>query len=103
MPTWWSRSRSSGKSSDRALICATPKIALMCPTSTARFDTSTITGIFRAIDDESCEVDFFVDFEFRSRTLQALIGVVFNQAMQQIVNAFERRAEELYGSGNKLA
>ncbi len=44
-----------------------------------------------------CEVDFFVDFEFRSRTLQALIGVVFNEAMQRIVAAFEKRAEALYG------
>ena len=46
---------------------------------------------------DSCLVDFYVDFEFRSRTLQALIGVVFNEAMQRIVSAFERRAEALYG------
>ncbi|MGF1657861.1 MAG: type II toxin-antitoxin system RatA family toxin [Rubrimonas sp.] len=47
---------------------------------------------------QSCTVDFFVDFEFRSRTLQAVIGVVFNEAMQRIVRAFERRAEQLYGA-----
>jgi len=52
---------------------------------------------FRPISEHSCEVDFFVDFEFKSRTLQALIGVVFHQAMQQVVRAFERRAEVLYG------
>src|SRR5271165_4712383 len=34
-----------------------------------------------------CRVDFFVDFEFRSRMLQAAIGVVFNQAVQAMVNA----------------
>lgn len=51
---------------------------------------------FKPLDDGSCEVDFYVDFEFRSRTLQALIGVVFHQAMQQVVKAFERRAEALY-------
>ena len=44
-----------------------------------------------------CEVDFFVDFEFRSRTLQAIIGVVFHEAMRRIVRAFEQRAEQLYG------
>ena len=44
-----------------------------------------------------CEVDFFVDFEFRSAILQRLIGLVFNEAMQRIVRAFERRAEALYG------
>ena len=47
---------------------------------------------------DACEVDFFVDFEFRSTILQRLIGLVFNEAMQRIVRAFERRAEALYGS-----
>jgi coenzyme Q-binding protein COQ10 len=44
-----------------------------------------------------CRVDFFVDFEFRSRVLQAAIGVVFNQAVQAMVNAFLKRAREVYG------
>ena len=44
-----------------------------------------------------CLVDFEVDFEFRNAILQGIIGVVFNQAMQQVVRAFERRAAELYG------
>lgn len=52
---------------------------------------------FIPIADGECEVDFFVDFEFRSRTLQAIIGVVFNEAMRRIVRAFEQRAEALYG------
>ncbi len=47
----------------------------------------------------ACEVDFFVDFEFRSALLQKVIGLVFNEAMQRIVRAFERRAEDLYGHG----
>jgi len=53
---------------------------------------------FRPLTDGSCEVDFFVDFEFKSRTLQAVIGVVFNEAMRRIVKAFEDRAAVLYGS-----
>ena len=44
-----------------------------------------------------CEVDFHVDFEFRNLILQGIIGVVFNEAMQRIVRAFERRAAVLYG------
>ncbi len=48
---------------------------------------------------DSCEVDFFVDFEMRSVLLQKVIGVVFGEAMQRIVRAFEKRAEELYGAG----
>ena len=52
---------------------------------------------FVPVDETSCEVDFFVDFEFKSRTLQAIIGVVFNEAMRRIVRAFEDRARVLYG------
>jgi hypothetical protein len=34
-----------------------------------------------------CEVDFYVDFEFRSALLQAAIGLVFNEAVQLMVLA----------------
>lgn len=46
---------------------------------------------------QGTEVDFFVDFEFRSRLLQAVIGTVFNEAVRLMVRAFERRAMQLYG------
>ena len=42
-------------------------------------------------------MDFFVDFEFRSRILQAAIGVVFNEAVRRMVGAFNKRAREVYG------
>ncbi len=51
---------------------------------------------FEPVSESECEVDFFVDFEFRSRVLQSLIGVVFNEAMRRIVRAFEQRAAALY-------
>ncbi|WP_160000609.1 type II toxin-antitoxin system RatA family toxin [Roseomonas sp. 18066] len=47
--------------------------------------------------DGGTEVDFFVDFEFRSALLQAVIGMVFNEAVRMMVRAFERRAMMLYG------
>jgi coenzyme Q-binding protein COQ10 len=52
---------------------------------------------FEPLGPQRCAVDFFVDFEFRSRTLQKLMGLVFNEAMQRIVAAFESRAVKLYG------
>lgn len=69
-----------------------------------RIDTEYIDGPFRYMEsswrfadvDGGCEVQFDVDFEFRNRVLQGVIGVVFNDAMQRIVRAFERRAAELY-------
>ncbi len=48
-------------------------------------------------DPGGCRVDFFVDFEFRSRLLQAAIGVVFNEAVRRMVNAFLKRARDVYG------
>ncbi len=51
---------------------------------------------FRPVDDGT-EVAFFVDFEFRSRILQAAIGVVFNEAVRRMVNAFKKRAQDVYG------
>jgi coenzyme Q-binding protein COQ10 len=48
-------------------------------------------------ESAGCKVDFFVDFEFRSRILQAAIGVVFNEAVRRMVNAFLKRARDVYG------
>ena len=44
-----------------------------------------------------CEVKFFVEFEFKSRLLQAAIGVVFNEAVRVMVNSFLKRARDVYG------
>jgi len=58
--------------------------------------------IFRPHGDGACAIDFFIDFEFRSAMLQRLAGVVFNEAVKRMVSSFERRADVLYGSGDKL-
>ena len=47
--------------------------------------------------DTGTEVNFFVDFEFNSRILQAAIGLVFNEAVRRMVAAFHKRAIEVYG------
>lgn len=72
-----------------------------------KIDTQYLDGPFKYMKSDwafrdvegGCEIDFFVDFEFRNRILQNLIGVVFNEAMLRIVRAFEARAVALYGSG----
>lgn len=46
---------------------------------------------------EGCEIEFFVDFEFRSRLLQKTIELLFNEAVKRMVAAFEARAKQLYG------
>ena len=70
-----------------------------------KIETEYLDGPFRYMrshwafrpDGAGCEVDFFVDFEFKNALLQGIIGVVFNEAMLRIVRAFERRAADLYG------
>ena len=73
----------------------------------SRIDTSYIDGPFRHLESRwdfkdvpgGCEVRFHVDFEFRNRLLQGAAGLFFNDAMQRVVRAFERRAAELHGRG----
>lgn len=70
-----------------------------------KIDTEYLDGPFRHMKSTwafrdvagGCEVEFFVDFEFKNAILQGIIGMVFNDAMQRVVRAFERRAAELYG------
>jgi len=49
-------------------------------------------------DEQGCLVDFYVDFEFKSRTLQRVIEPLFNEAVKRMVRAFETRARDLYGA-----
>lgn len=76
-----------------------------------RISVRYLNGPFRYLTNQwlfephprGCVVDFFVAFEFRSRILQAAIGVVFNEAVRRMVNAFERRARAIYGPPRALA
>ncbi len=52
--------------------------------------------IFEPVEG-GCLIDFYVDFEFRSRFLQRAIGIVFNEAARRMVDSFEKRAQQLYG------
>lgn len=72
-----------------------------------KIDTEYLDGPFKFMrsnwafvdrDDGGSDVSFFVDFEFKNAILQALIGVVFDEAMRRVVRAFEARAARLYGS-----
>ncbi len=69
-------------------------------------DTEYIDGPFKymksnwsfADTEAGCDVSSHVDFEFKNAILQGIIGLVFNEAMQRIVRAFEARAQELYAA-----
>lgn len=58
---------------------------------------------FRETGENSCEIDFKVDFHFKSKVFQALAGQYFDRAFRKMVEAFEGRAAELYGNSNSSA
>jgi coenzyme Q-binding protein COQ10 len=51
---------------------------------------------FVATGEQVCEVEFFIDYEFRSRTLGLLMGSMFDVAFRRFAIAFERRADDVY-------
>ena len=52
---------------------------------------------FHPADDNACDVEFFIDYEFRSRTLGMLMGTVFDTVFRRMASAFEQRADHIYG------
>jgi coenzyme Q-binding protein COQ10 len=43
-------------------------------------------------------VDFYIAYEFRSRTLGLLMGAMFDKAFRKCAEAFEQRANRVYGA-----
>jgi len=52
---------------------------------------------FYPVEAKVCDVEFFIDYEFRSRTLAVLMGAMFDAAFRRFAVAFEQRADEIYG------
>ena len=52
---------------------------------------------FEPKSDNSCEVGFYIAYEFKSRMLAMLMGTMFDTAFQRFASAFEKRADKIYG------
>lgn len=52
---------------------------------------------FKPAGDKACEVEFFIEYEFASRTLGMLMGTMFDTAFRKFSAAFEQRADKVYG------
>lgn len=68
-----------------------------------RIEVSFIDGPFAALEnrwrftplaDGSTLIDFWIDYRFRNRVLQALLAANFARAADTLINAFDRRAGE---------
>ncbi len=70
-----------------------------------------IDGPFRNLDNRwqfkpharGCEVVFYISYEFRSRSLQMLVGGLFDRAFRKFSSAFEARANTVYGTRRRFA
>ena len=72
-------------------------------------DVSYVDGPFRYLDNRwrfeptgpaSCKVHFFIDYEFKSRILGAMMGAMFDRAFRMFAEAFEKRADEIYSGAS---
>jgi coenzyme Q-binding protein COQ10 len=52
---------------------------------------------FHPVAERVCDIEFYIDYEFRSRTLALLMGAMFDAAFRRFAAAFERRADQVYG------
>lgn len=59
------------------------------------------TWDFKPVGDGSqkaCKIEFTLNYAFASSTLAALVGPVFDKIASTFVDAFVKRAEQVYGS-----
>ncbi|MGV3552816.1 type II toxin-antitoxin system RatA family toxin [Rhizobium sp.] len=55
------------------------------------------TWTFVDIGSNSSDVEFFIDYEFKSRILGAVMGSMFDRAFRMFSEAFKKRADQIYG------
>ena len=79
----------------------TSKVTL---TPKERIDVEYLDGPFKYLENRwlfrekegGCEIDFFIDFEFRSRLLRKIMEPLFYEAVRRMVRAFEAQADQRY-------
>jgi coenzyme Q-binding protein COQ10 len=54
--------------------------------------------IFRPLTPQACEVDFYIAYSFRTHLLERLMGGLFDRAVRKYTDAFETRADAIYGT-----
>lgn len=70
-----------------------------------RIDVEYVDGPFRFLENRwtfrlaepGCDVEFYINYEFKNFALGMLMGAMFDRAFRKFTEAFERRAEQIYG------
>ena len=74
-----------GASSPTARACAPRVFSMTQSESTVSFDCA-------------CKVEFTLTYGFASQTLATLVGPVFDKIAGSLVDAFVKRADQVYGA-----
>ncbi|AEV37791.1 cyclase/dehydrase [Pseudovibrio sp. FO-BEG1] len=53
---------------------------------------------FDQVSEKECDVSFYINYEFKSRTLGSMMGAMFDRAFRKFSAAFEDRADKIYGT-----
>jgi coenzyme Q-binding protein COQ10 len=75
-----------------------PKLEILVEYLEGPFQKMNNRWSFRPAGEDTCDVEFFIIYEFRSRTLGLLMGAMFEAAFRRFSAAFERRADEVYSA-----
>jgi coenzyme Q-binding protein COQ10 len=76
-----------------------------------QIDVDLLAGPFKRLanrwrfvaDPAGTRVEFDIDFQFKSRLLEALLAANFHRAVEKLMACFDARAEALYGPASKTA
>ena len=54
--------------------------------------------VFSPLAQDACKVLFTLNYAFSSRTLEALVGPIFNRIASSFIDSFTQRAQAMYGN-----
>jgi coenzyme Q-binding protein COQ10 len=74
-----------------------PKLKILVEYLQGPFSHMQNRWTFSPTGDDACEIEFFIDYEFKSLTLGMLMGAMFDTAFRRFATAFEHRADQVYG------
>jgi coenzyme Q-binding protein COQ10 len=73
-----------------------PNLTIVVDYITGPFSSLVNRWTFTPVDETSCDVDFFIAWEMKSRALGLVVGTVFERAFLKFSDAFEARADFVY-------
>ncbi len=83
------------------VACDRPNLVILVEYVDGPFSRMKNRWVFRdepgSAGQGACVVEFFIDYEFKSRLLGLVMGSMFDTAFRRFSAAFERRADEVYG------